>query len=318
MDVNGSSNRDSSYSPTQMSSISISYTHSSDQGIHPGASTVILNPGQSAMFMELARSGMPIYPKSYRNGADRIIHDAELLTAEDILDYDNARTLQKYFGSVRRGDWKTFEQCIDPNITYWWNWKYGSNRGNTMEGHIQAMKSWRAAHGNVRFDIHRVMIGKSQAFLTWRVGESRDMATDVAKESFRTWADRGYLVKPFCEWLLEKNVSIDQSLEPDLSRSHEKQSESDDLRDNLIRETSDWHKPQTYIYKDGIGLPIKNPMAELYQVPEVEELKNQALGFDPPTAQTTYYTFSKDHLITSIQTMENISGKVLLTNRDSF
>ena len=187
------------------------------------------------MFRELARGGMPINSSSYRNGSDFTINDAELLTAEDILDYDNARTLQRCFGAIRRQDWQALKSCFHPDLSFYWQYNNGGDMiaGNNVDEYIEGIKKWRKHHKVDAIYLHRVLVGRTQAFLTWRVLriEFRDMAPDAAKESFKTWADRGYLIKPFCEWLFEKEVSIDKSLEPDLPRSDEKQSESDDLRD---------------------------------------------------------------------------------------
>ena len=305
--------------PMHMSSISISYTHTSGNQLHPGSNTVILNNDQSAMFQELARVGMPINSSSYWNGSDCTLNDAELLTAGDILDYDNARTLQRCFGAIRRQDWQALKSCFHPDLSFFWQYNNGGTTmvGNNVDEYIEGIKKWRKHHKVDAFYLHRVLVGRSQAFLTWRA-----LRIESSVEgNISTWGDRGYLAKPFCE-------IVKSRLPEDYPRVSEKQSSSDDLRDNLLAGIADDVKPQYYNYQNGTGTPVSSYSKLVNDHSRVSRVDwdqlvdnspvNENLVYDPPGVQTTYYTFSSDHLITSLQEMREISGYALLNNHETY
>ena len=169
------------------------------------------------MFRELARDGMPINSSSYWNGSDCTLNDAELLTAADILDYDNARTLQRCFGAIRRQDWQALKSCFHPDLSFYWQYNNGGTTmvGNNVDEYIEGIKKWRKHHKVDAIYLHRVLVGRSQAFLTWRA-----LRIESSVEgNISTWGDRGYLAKPFCEIVKSRLPTVSVEDYPSVSEN---------------------------------------------------------------------------------------------------
>ena len=87
-------------------------------------------------------------------------------------------------------------------------------------------------------------------------------------------------------------------------------------------------KPQYYNYQNGTGTPVSSYSKLVNDHSRVSRVDwdqlvdnspvNENLVYDPPGVQTTYYTFSSDHLITSLQEMRDISGYALLNNHETY